>query len=84
MKFKCVYDGCGTRRLTLGKIYDVSYNGDVGTEEEYIILIDNVGDEATYYVHDKDGDKIWFINIEEIRNDKLNKILNKNEDSYLD
>ncbi len=76
-KFRCLYDGGGDRRLTIGKIYDVSHNGEVDTDGEYITIIDNVGDETTYYIYTHDPYNIWFINIEKDRDKKIEKILKK-------
>lgn len=79
MKFKCVYTPGGSRRLSIGKIYDVSIIKNKGTVDEKITIVDNVGDEATYYIIGADS-IIWFIDaIEEIREEKLNKILNKKD-----
>jgi hypothetical protein len=66
MKMKCI-NKYSWLNLTIGKIYDIiNYNNDGG----YIIINDN-GYEFWY-------PKSWFKPLFEIRNEKINKLLNEN------
>lgn len=69
------------RRLSFGKEYEVldtfitieSVDG-VDKELVYIQIVDNVGDKTNYAM--KYGDEIWFKDIVDIRDEKINSLIN--------
>lgn len=68
MKYvECVHESASVP-LTKGKIYEVIYS-----HPEWVRIIDDVGDNRTYYIRDTDG--IWFVDATAlIREQKLNQL----------
>ena len=77
MKYaRCIYNHNSHIRLTINKIYEVINIFQIDNQIISIQIIDNKGDESSYFI--KNNDIVWFEDATSyIRDNKINELLNE-------
>lgn len=86
MKYvRCIYNNKSHIRLTINKIYEVINVFQIGNQIISIQIIDNKGDESSYFI--KNNDIVWFEDatayivlrtlVYRVRDNKINNLLNE-------
>lgn len=77
MKYvRCIYNNKSHIRLTINKIYEVINVFQIGNQIISIQIIDNKGDESSYFINN--NDIVWFEDATAyIRDNKINELLNE-------
>lgn len=77
MKYaRCIYNNKSHIRLTINKIYEVINIFQIDNQIISIQIIDNKGDESSYFI--KNNDIVWFEDATAyIRDNKINNLLNE-------
>lgn len=86
MKYvRCIYNNKSHIRLTINKIYEVINVFQIGNQIISILIIDNKGDESSYFI--KNNDIVWFEDatayivlrtlVYRVRDNKINNLLNE-------
>lgn len=77
MKYvRCIYNNNSHIRLTINKIYEVINEVKINNQVIFIQIIDNKGDESSYFIKNKNI--VWFEDATAyIRDNKINNLLNE-------